>query len=67
MRKVEAALGYRPGAESDTLEARLDGAGRADYRSLLARAESIHATIEAVERRANARLAVRDMLLGLKR
>jgi DNA polymerase-3 subunit delta' len=62
--RIEAALGYETAAESATLTRKLRDSSPADLGLLLARADGIHRTSDALERNANAKLAIRDMLLG---
>ncbi len=66
MEKTEAALGYRPDAESDTLEELLRQAEADDYTRALFRAERLHWALAALDRNANARLVIRDVLLDFK-
>ncbi|RMF20566.1 MAG: hypothetical protein D6760_11270 [Deltaproteobacteria bacterium] len=67
MEKVEAALGYRPNKESDTLERLLRKAEGEDYRRLIHGAERVHWALAALRRNANARLVIRDMLLDFRK
>lgn len=63
LERIEAALGFAPAAESDALSTLLDGSTPADVPRLLARADAIQRTLDALDRNANAKLAIRDMLL----
>jgi len=66
MRKVEAAFGYGGDGESGTLAEILANVRESDARRLLEEAHRIHAAIGALERNANASLAIRDLLLDLR-
>ena len=59
MERIEAALDASPGVESSPR-------GTADPAALLRRAERIRWTLEALDRNANAKLAIRDLLLDLE-
>jgi hypothetical protein len=62
MQRIEAALDGDPGVESTPR----DVAGTADPSRLLQRAERIRWTLDALDRNANAKIAIRDLLLDLE-
>jgi len=66
MKKVEASLGYGGHEESGTLAAILHDLSADDTRALLEHARRIHFTIGALDQNANARLAIRDLLLSIR-
>lgn len=65
--KVKTSLGERTHEPSEKLAGMLDDAAGADTASLLEEAARIHWTMSALARNANARLAIRDLLLNMKR
>jgi DNA polymerase-3 subunit delta' len=67
MEKVESSLGYPTREESDRLDAILQELGTSDAGSLLEEASRIRWIMGALERRANARLAIRDLLLDIRK
>jgi DNA polymerase-3 subunit delta' len=64
--RIETAVGFPPGAESPALAEILQNSSTADFTALLTRAEGIQRTIEALDRNANSRLALRDLLFDLE-
>jgi DNA polymerase-3 subunit delta' len=62
MQRIEAALEGDPGVESTPP----DVVGTADPSRLLQRAERIRWTLDALDRNANAKLVIRDLLLDLE-
>jgi DNA polymerase-3 subunit delta' len=69
MKKVETALGYTHTEASDKLSgllAKLAAADDAKRSRLLREAERTHTTITSMSRNANAKLAIRDMLLAAR-
>ncbi len=68
--KVEASLGRRGPEPSEKLSRILDehapAAGDRDPRQLIAEAERIQRTIDAIERNANAKLVIRDLLMNVR-
>jgi len=68
MKKVEAALGYVHTEDEERLNALLTRlrSDRNQHGPLLRDALSTHATISAMARNANARLAIRDMLMSIR-
>jgi DNA polymerase-3 subunit delta' len=64
MQRIEAALGWETGVESGTL---VDlGGDTVDPSRLLHRAERIRWTLDALDRNANAKIAIRDLLYDLE-
>lgn len=68
MKKVEASLGVTHSEEDEKLNALLIRlqAERNEHERLLRDAGSMHDTISAMARNANARLAIRDMLMSIR-
>jgi len=66
MRKVESALGCPPRAESDRLSTFLERATDGEADELLEAATRIRATMRLLDRNANRRLALRDLLLDMR-
>jgi DNA polymerase III delta prime subunit len=66
MQRIEAALGHQTGVESATLAELGGDAESADPQRLLRRAERIRWTLDALDRNANAKLVIRDLLLDLE-
>jgi DNA polymerase-3 subunit delta' len=64
--RIEAACGARPAAESPELVPILASTSVSDVEPLLERAERVQWTLEALDRNANAKLAIRDLLLSLQ-
>ena len=64
--RIEAAFGQTPPAESAELAALLAATAPGDASRLLERAKRVHWTLDALARNANAKLAIRDLLLGLE-
>jgi len=64
--KVKSSLGDRAHEPSALLCGILDRAAGADTAALLEEAARIHWTMTALNRNANARLAIRDMLLNVR-
>jgi len=66
MQRIEAALGQEAGVESGTLADLGSDIAIEEPRRLLRRAERIRWTLDALDRNANAKLAIRDLLLDLE-
>jgi len=66
MKKLEAALGYRRTEDSDKLAKILSSLTENDAPRMIRDAERVHDTLLLLERNANARLAIRDMLMGIR-
>jgi len=66
LRKVTAALGYARYENCDRLAAALSGCCNEDAGALLNQAERIHWTMGALASRANAKLAIRDLLIDIR-
>lgn len=66
IQRIEAALGAEHGVESAALAALGGDVTTSDPARLLQRAERIRWTIDALDRNANAKLAIRDLLLDLE-
>ncbi|MBI5503229.1 MAG: hypothetical protein HY899_00395 [Deltaproteobacteria bacterium] len=64
--KVKSSLGNRVHEPSEPLARVLEAAAGADTAALLEEAGRIHWTMTALERNANARLAIRDLLLNVR-
>jgi DNA polymerase-3 subunit delta' len=64
--RIEAAFGHLPPAESAELAPLLAATVPGDASRLLERAERVHWTLDALARNANAKLAIRDLLLDLE-
>jgi DNA polymerase-3 subunit delta' len=64
--RIEAACGAPPSPESPELAPILASTREEDVEPLLARAERVQWTLEALDRNANAKLAIRDLLLTLQ-
>lgn len=67
MEKVESSLGYPASEESDRLDSILQEVGAGDAGLLLEEASRTHWIMRALERRANARLAIRELLLDIRK
>lgn len=63
--RIEAAHGHPPESESEKLAPILAATTERDVPRLLERAERVQWTLEALDRNANAKLAIRDLLLGV--
>jgi DNA polymerase-3 subunit delta' len=63
--RIEAAHGHPPDSESEKLAPLLAATTERDVPRLLERAERVQWTLEALDRNANAKLAIRDLLLGV--
>lgn len=63
--RIEAAHGHPPDSESEKLAPILAATTESDVPRLLERAERVQWTLEALDRNANAKLAIRDLLLGV--
>jgi hypothetical protein len=66
VQRIEAALGQGADVESTPMVGSGTDPATADPHRLLRRAERIRWTIEALDRNANAKLAIRDLLLDLE-
>jgi len=66
MQRIEAALGPDAGVESGTSEGARTPSADADAGRLLRRAERIRWTLDALDRNANAKLVIRELLLDLE-
>jgi DNA polymerase-3 subunit delta' len=64
--RVESGLGYAAGAESATLDELASEPAPRETSALIAGADRIRATITALERNVNAKMAIRDLLLDLR-
>lgn len=64
--KIEAALGRRPDEPSTPLAEKLAGLAGRDPKPLLEDAERVHRTMALLNRNANARLVIRDLLLNVR-
>ncbi|MFP6626199.1 MAG: hypothetical protein VCA74_03950 [Deltaproteobacteria bacterium] len=63
--KVRASLGWPVAAESDVLDAALGTLGRNDTRRLLAEAELTRTTMRSLLANANAKLAIKNLLISM--
>ncbi len=63
--RIEAAHGHPPESESEKLGPILAATTERDVPRLLERAERVQWTLEALDRNANAKIAIRDLLLGV--
>ena len=63
--RIEAAHGHPPESESEKLAPILAATTERDIPRLLERAERVQWTLEALDRNANAKIAIRDLLLGV--
>jgi DNA polymerase-3 subunit delta' len=66
MKKIEAAFGYPRDEESDMLSEVLSSLSADDAPRLIRHAERVHDTMMLVGRNANAKLAIRDMLMSIR-
>jgi len=64
--RIEAAFGHVPTAESAELAPLLAATTPADAARLLERAQRVHWTLDALARNANAKIAIRDLLIRLE-
>ena len=64
--RIEAALGRRTAEPSPALSRLLDESANANVRTLVEEAERIQRTIDAIDRNANAKLVIRDMLMNVR-
>jgi DNA polymerase-3 subunit delta' len=64
--RVESALGYAAGAESATLSEQAPEPAERETSAMIVGADRIRATIAALERNVNAKMAIRDLLLDLR-
>lgn len=64
--RIESTLGYAAGSESATLSEQTSEPTERETSAMIAGADRIRATIAALERNVNAKMAIRDLLLDLR-